>query len=142
MKYSEVSDVLKPMITECQNLDFQLSVIFKVTSEKGKPINGEFVVNFTCDMVRRGKFISGHVFKLDLDHIRKLLEVKKNEGITLLPDFEKIEHIQRFADEIGVKYMEVKPWLYCHNGTADNYQEIINFIIRRKASMFGIDYGL
>lgn len=141
MNYNDVNTLLTPLIDEAKVSDFKIDIIFK-KNDTSKTLNGDFTIKFTSDIGRASEFIFAHVFKLDLDHIRLKLKSKEDEGITSLPDFSKIEIIEHFANEIAMKYSEFKDWLYCYNKSGDDYDKIIEFIIRKKGFIMGRVYGL
>lgn len=142
MTYDEINQLLSPLINNPENSDFEIKVTFN-RHEDVTTLNGEFTVVFESNIhPRLGNFFMGHTFKLDLDHIRLKLKSKVEEGVTSLPDFNKIEIIQHFASEIALKYSEFKDWIYCHNKSGDDYNKIIEFIIRKKGAIMGRVYGI
>lgn len=142
MKSKELIELLSPLINNPENSGFEIRVTFK-KFEKVTTLNGEFTVVFESNFhPSAGNFFMGHTFKLDLDHIRLKLKSKTDEGISSLPDFNKIEIIEHFAREIALKYPEFKDWLFCFNKTGDDYEKIIEFIIRKKGAIMGRLYGI
>lgn len=141
MNYNDINTLLTPLIDEAKVSDFKIDIKFH-KNEKSKTLNGHFTIKFIGDIGRSSEFIFGHTFKLDLDHIRIKLKTKEDEGVTSLPDFNKIEIIEHFANEIALKYSEFKDWLYSYNKSGDDYDKIIEFIIRKKGSIMGRVFGI
>lgn len=151
--YGTILDTMKPIIDSCEKDNFNLEVAFVVDNHSsntlrdrvlGHPTNkydekalqGYFDVVFYSHS-NDTNFKIGHVFRLDLDHIRISLKAK---NISL--DFNNLENLQHFADLIGKNYFEFKDSLCCYNGTGDDYDCIVDFIIRKRGSIHGRRLGL
>lgn len=141
MNYNEVTDLLSPLINDPENLDYKIEVTFH-KSENASTLNGEFKVIFKSNKNRKGEFLIGHTFKLDLDHIRLKLKLKEDEGIKPLPNFNNIDKIKDFAVVIAEKYSEFKDWLYCYNKSGDDYDKITEFIIAKRGAIIGKKFGI
>ena len=148
--YKKVMEVLNPLMLESEKENFELEVVFineepksnllkQIISNLPVPssqeLKGYFDVVFYCKIADTS-FTIGHIFQLDIDHIRIMLNNRNS-----LIDFSKIETIQYFAEIISKYYETFHQWLACYNGDGDNYDEIVNFIIQRHGSFSGKRYG-
>ena len=152
--YGTILNTMKPIIDSCEKDNFNVEVTFVVKDNHpsntlrdrllGLPthkyveeaLQGYFNVVFYSHS-KDTNFTIGHVFQLDLDHIRISLQ-EKNVAL----DFNDLKNLQHFADLIGEKYFEFKDSLSCYNGTGDDYDWIVDFIIRKQWSIHGKRFGL
>jgi hypothetical protein len=140
MNYNEINELLAPLINNKEWTGYEIDVTFH-EDENVATLNGEFRVVFKSNATRSGELFIGHVFKLDLDHIRLKLKSKSVDGVTL-PDFSIKEIIDSFAIEIGIHYLEFKDWLYCYNKSANDYDKIMEFIVKKRGSVLGRVSGI
>lgn len=151
--YGKILDTMKPIIDLCEKDILNLEVTFVEDNHSSntlrkntlrdrvlglpthkyveKALQGYFDVVFYSHS-NDTNFTIGHVFQLDLDHIRISLQ-KKNVAL----DFNKPEILQRFSKIIEKNYFEFKDSLSCYNGTGDDYDWIVDFIIRNRGSIHG-----
>lgn len=151
--YGTILNTMKPIIDSCEKDNFNLEVTFVKDNHPSNTLRNrvfglpthkydEEVLQGYFDVVfyshsNDTNFTIGHVFRLDLDKIRKSL---KDKNISL--NFNKPEILQQFSKIIEKNYFEFKDSLSCYNGTGDDYDWIVDFIIRKHGTIHGGVFGL